>query len=120
MDTIENYAMNLLALGIILRERTSGEDEALKRLLTEIKNGGKPANYCLINEVLNIRSNELYMLKSEIDSLIERVNSRAIADDLSALRDKLFELTIDLMCLQKDFRNYLFCPAMNQPEVTSK
>lgn len=117
MDTMTNYAVSLLALGIILRERTSGEDEALKRLLTEIKNGSKPANYCQINEVLNIRSNELYILKSEMDSLIERVNSRAIADDLRSMRDELFELLINLMCLQEDFRDYLFCPAMNCPEA---
>lgn len=118
MDAITGYAMNLLTLGLIMQERISEEDKEFKRLLVEIKNNGKPANYCRINEVFNIRNNEIYMLKEAIDSLIERVNSRAIADSLRLIREELAELAINRLCFQTDFQGYLFCPAMNRPETS--
>ncbi|WP_455437550.1 hypothetical protein [Hungatella hathewayi] len=116
MDTSTSIAMSLLTLGIILRERVSGEDEALKRLLVEIKNDGKSVNYCHINEILNIRSNELYTIKEEIDGLISRVNSHDIVDDLRSMREELLELAIHLLYRQAEFQDYLFCPALQKPE----
>ncbi|PXX51608.1 hypothetical protein DFR60_1099 [Hungatella effluvii] len=119
MDETTNKAINLLTLGTILIERTRKEDERLKALLSEIKASGESINQCVIHEIINTRLNELFMVREAIGELIDRVDYPDLSHTLNSVRKEIFELEIEISCVEVDLQPYLYCPALEKPEKIS-
>ena len=107
---------NLITLGDRLIRHTNDENEALKATLTKLKKEHGALNYCVFYQIINDSEREIFILLESIQSLISDISEPEISDELKKIQSELECLREEHALLEKDFRTFLTCPALNPPE----
>ncbi len=116
MNTASVDGCNLITLGDCLIRHTNEENEALKATLAKLKREHKTLNYCVFYQILNDSERDIFMLLNNIQSLINYISEDEISDELKKIMSELECLREEHLQLEKDFRTFLTCPALNPPE----
>lgn len=116
MNTSSLDGCNLITLGDRLIRYTNDENEALKATLTKLKKEHGGLNYCVFYQIINESERDIFILLESIQSLISDISEDEISDELKKIMSELECLREEHLQLEKDFRTFLTCPALNPPE----
>ncbi len=116
MDIASINGCNLISFGDCLIRHTNEENEALKATLAKLKKEHGSLNYCVFYQIINDSERDIFMLLESIKSLISDISEPEISDELKKIQSELEYLRQEHSQLEKDFRTFLTCPALNPPE----
>ena len=116
MNNASINGCNIITLGDCLVRHTKNENEALKSTLAKLKKEHGTLNYCVLYQILNDSECDIFLVLESIQSLIDDINEPEISDELKEIQSELEYLRQEHSQLEKDFRTFLTCPALNPPE----
>lgn len=116
MNNASINGCNIITLGDCLVRHTKDENEALKSTLAKLKKEHGTLNYCVLYQILNDSECDIFLVLESIQSLIDDINEPEISDELKKIQSVLEYLRQEHSQLEKDFRAFLTCPALNPPE----
>lgn len=116
MDTAFIDGCNLITLGDCLIRKTSEENETLKTALAKLRAEHGALNFCVFHQIINDSERDIFMLHESIQALLNDISEPEISDELKKIQSELECLRQEHSQLEKDFRSFLTCPALNPPE----